>query len=70
MDAGAAVTADLYRHYAAECLQLSTKLTDPLSCAVFRAMAIVWTDLAEQAERRVAADNYSPRHAQPGESPN
>jgi hypothetical protein len=64
------MTEDLYRRYAAECLQLSTKFTDPLSCAMFRAMAIVWTDLAEQAERRVAADNDSPHHAQPGESPN
>ena len=64
---GTCMTPDLYRQHAAECLQLSIKITDPHSCAVLRAMAIAWADLAV---RREAADNELLHHAQPGESPN
>jgi hypothetical protein len=63
------MTADLYRRYAAECLQLSTKFTNLHGRSVLRAMAIVWADLAEQVERREAGDNESPHHTQPAESP-
>jgi len=50
------MTAESYRDHAAECLQLSTKMTDPHSRSVLRAMAIAWADLAEQAERKEAAE--------------
>ena len=50
------MTPDLYRQHAAECLQLSIKITDPHSRSVLRAMAIAWADLAEHAERRAAAE--------------
>ena len=47
------MSAQSYRRYAAECLEMSLAVVDPEARALLKRMAIAWTDLANQAE------NYS-----------
>jgi hypothetical protein len=44
------MSAETYRHNAAECLQMSLAVADPVVRGFLKRMAIDWTRLAEQAE--------------------
>ena len=46
----ASMSAETYRHNAAECLQMSLAVADPAVRGFLKRMAIAWTNLAEQAE--------------------
>jgi hypothetical protein len=46
----ASMSAETYRHNAAECLQMSLAVADPVVRGFLKRMAIAWTNLAEQAE--------------------
>ena len=50
----ASMSAETYRHNAAECLEMSLAVADPEVRGLLKRMAIAWTNLAEQAEKRVA----------------
>ena len=45
------MSAQAYRRYAAECMEMSLAAADPQARALLKEMAIAWTDLADQAER-------------------
>ena len=49
-------TFEVYRSHAAECLRLSENITDAQSRAALRGMAVSWTHLAEQAEKKSRVD--------------
>jgi hypothetical protein len=46
----ASMSAETYRHNAAECLEMSLAVADPEVRGLLKRMAIAWTNLAEQAE--------------------
>jgi hypothetical protein len=46
----ASMSAETYRHNAAECLQMSLAVADPAVCGFLKRMALAWTNLAGQAE--------------------
>jgi hypothetical protein len=48
------MSAEAYRRYAAECLEMSLAAADPEASALLRQMAIAWTDLADRAEQQQA----------------
>src|SRR5262249_2112890 len=46
----ASMSAQAYRRYAAECLEMSLAVADPQARALLKRMAIAWADLADAAE--------------------
>ena len=46
----ASMSAETYRHNAAECPEMSLAVADPEVRGLLKRMAIAWTNLAEQAE--------------------
>jgi hypothetical protein len=50
------VSAHGYRRLAADCLKLSSAVADPEARALLERMAIVWANLADQAERNLLSD--------------
>ena len=53
------MSADEYRRYAAECLQLAETVKTQAKDSL-RAMAIAWSDLAERAERSALSQRAQP----------
>ena len=47
-------SADDYRRYAAECVALAQRMSDPAEKAVLLQMAQAWHELAEKQEARAA----------------
>ena len=60
----ASMSAETYRHNAAECLEMSLAVADPE--VLLKRMAIAWTNLAEQAENGLPQSIVRPqRQSQP-----
>jgi hypothetical protein len=50
------MSAQAYRRYAAECLEISLAVADAEARALLKRMAIAWTNLADQAEKNLQND--------------
>lgn len=50
------MTADIYRKYAGECMEIMAAVTDPQTRALLLRMAVCWNDLAAQAEKNSQND--------------
>lgn len=50
-------SADDYRRYAAECVALAQRMSDPADKAHMLQMAQAWRELAEKHEAKAAADH-------------
>jgi hypothetical protein len=54
------IVADIYRRYAAECVDMSRRRENVNDKAVLLQMATMWLHLAEFAEKNKGADDASP----------
>jgi hypothetical protein len=50
------MSAQAYRHYAAECLRISNSSQDVATKTTLLNMAVAWTKLADQADKNLQND--------------